>query len=90
MLSDLKKREESTCVPPAVQELELAAESCKETEEQSTEAEQMESSPSGSASAPAASGTSGTPQQDGSSSTSSSPAVHEDQAGAASTKSTEE
>lgn len=83
-LSDLKKRQESTYVPPPVQELEVASEPCKETEEQSTEAAQMESSPSGSGSAPAASGTSVAPQQDGSSS---GPAVHEDQAGAASTKS---
>uniref|UniRef100_A0A3Q0S662 NudC domain-containing protein 3 n=1 Tax=Amphilophus citrinellus TaxID=61819 RepID=A0A3Q0S662_AMPCI len=60
-LSDLKKREESTYVPPPVQELEVASEPCKETEEQSTEAAQMESSPSGSGSAPAASGTSVAP-----------------------------
>ncbi|KAM9338253.1 nudC domain-containing protein 3 isoform 2-T2 [Symphorus nematophorus] len=46
-LSELQKREESRCVPPAVQELEIAAEPAEGTEEQnSTEAAQTESSAS--------------------------------------------
>uniref|UniRef100_A0A3Q2WJU6 NudC domain containing 3 n=1 Tax=Haplochromis burtoni TaxID=8153 RepID=A0A3Q2WJU6_HAPBU len=59
-VSNLKKREETRYVPPAVQELEVASEPCDETKQQSTEAVQMENSPSrsGDVSAPAASGTS--------------------------------
>lgn len=84
-VSDLKKREETRYVPPAVQELEVASEPCAETKQQSTEAAQMENSPSGSGhvSAPAASGTSVCSQQD----SNSSPAICGDQAAAASSKS---
>ncbi|XP_063336590.1 nudC domain-containing protein 3 isoform X2 [Pelmatolapia mariae] len=49
-VSELKKREETRYVPPAVQELEVASEPCEETKQQSTEAAQMENSPSGSGS----------------------------------------
>ncbi|XP_045922168.1 nudC domain-containing protein 3 [Micropterus dolomieu] len=45
-LSELQKREESRCVPPAVQELEIAAEPPEGAEERSTEAAQTASSPS--------------------------------------------
>lgn len=45
-LSELQKREESRCVPPAVQELEIAAEPPEGAEECSTEAAQTASSPS--------------------------------------------
>lgn len=84
-MSNLKKREETRYVPPAVQELEVASEPCDETKQQSTEAVQMENSPSrsGDVSAPAASGTSVCSQQD----SSSSPAICGDQAGAANSKS---
>lgn len=84
-VSNLKKREETRYVPPAVQELEVASEPCDETKQQSTEAVQMENSPSrsGDVSAPAASGTSVCSQQD----SSSSPAICGDQAAAANSKS---
>ena len=44
-VSETQRREESTCVPPAIQELEVATAAHEETEEQSTGAAQMESSP---------------------------------------------
>ncbi|XP_040014245.1 nudC domain-containing protein 3 isoform X2 [Xiphias gladius] len=44
-LSGMPKSEESRCVPPAVQELEVVTEPQEEREEQSAEAAQMESSP---------------------------------------------
>lgn len=43
-LSELQKREESRCVPPAVQELEITAEPPEGTEEQSAGAAKTESS----------------------------------------------
>ncbi|XP_070781044.1 nudC domain-containing protein 3 [Enoplosus armatus] len=69
-LSELQKREESRCVPPAVQELEIAAEPPEEAEEPSTEAEQTESSTSdaGGVSAPASSEATDSLQPDSSSS----------------------
>lgn len=79
MLSELQRREETRGVPPAVQELEIPSEPHQETQEQSTEAAQVESSPSGAAdaSAPAAS--------DATSSSSGGPTAQGDQAAAAST-----
>lgn len=44
LLTELRRREESRCVPPAVQELEITDESHKDPEEQSSEAVQAESS----------------------------------------------
>lgn len=44
LLTELRRREESQCVPPAVQELEITDESHKVSEEQSKEAAQAESS----------------------------------------------
>ncbi|XP_029300101.1 nudC domain-containing protein 3 [Cottoperca gobio] len=93
--SELQRREESRCIPPAVQELEIAAEPPKETEEQSNEAAQSESSPSDAVdvSAPATSEVTVNPQPDSSSSSSSSgpgQLAQGDQAAAASTTSAEE
>ncbi|KAL7376142.1 hypothetical protein ABVT39_001930 [Epinephelus coioides] len=84
-LSELQKREQSQCVPPAVQELEVAAE---ETEEQSTEAAQTESSPSdaGGVTAPASSEATVSPQP-GDSSSGSGQVAQGDQAAAAATTS---
>lgn len=89
-LNELQKKEESRCVPPAVQELEITAESPEGTEEQSTEAAQTESSSSdvGDVSAEATVG----PQPNSSSSSSSSAPgqlPQGDQAAAASTHSEE-
>lgn len=88
-LNELQNREESRCVPPAVQELEITAEPPEGTEEQSTEAPQTESSSSdvGDVSAEATVG----PQPDSSSSSSSAPGQlpQGDQAAAASTHSEE-
>ncbi|XP_022064712.2 nudC domain-containing protein 3 [Acanthochromis polyacanthus] len=86
MLSELQRREESRGVPPAVQELEVPSEPHQETQEQSTEAAQVESSPSDAAdaSAPSASGATT------SSSSSGGPAAQGDQAAAAGTKSAEQ
>lgn len=44
LLTELRKKEESQCVPPAVQELEITDESHKVSEEQSKEVVQAESS----------------------------------------------
>lgn len=44
LLTELRRREESQCVPPAVQELEITDESHKDSEEQSSEAVQAEGS----------------------------------------------
>ncbi|XP_023268212.1 nudC domain-containing protein 3 [Seriola lalandi dorsalis] len=69
-LSERQKREESRCVPPAVQELEVATEPREQPQEPSTEAAQEESSPldTGHVSAPAASEATVSPQPDSSSS----------------------
>ncbi|XP_037609661.1 nudC domain-containing protein 3 [Sebastes umbrosus] len=91
-LSELQKREESRCVPPAVQELEIVADSPpEETEEQSAE----ESCSPAALSAPASSGATARPQPASSSSSSSSSRGPDqlaagDQAAAASTASAEE
>ncbi|XP_019937858.2 nudC domain-containing protein 3 [Paralichthys olivaceus] len=80
-LSEMQKRAESRCVPQAVQELEVATEPPKETEEQSAKAPQTESSPpdAGHVSAPAAS-----------EATAPGPIAQGDQAAAASTNSAEQ
>ncbi|XP_018549668.1 nudC domain-containing protein 3 isoform X2 [Lates calcarifer] len=90
-LSEMQKREESRCVPPAAQELEVVAEPQEETEEQSTEAAQMESSPpdAGNVSAPAASESSVSSQPDSSRAQAQAQAQG-DQAAAASTKSADD
>ncbi|TNM92084.1 hypothetical protein fugu_019096 [Takifugu bimaculatus] len=44
LLTELRRREESQCVPPVAQELEISDESHKEPEEQRVEAAQLESS----------------------------------------------
>lgn len=44
LLTELRRREESQCVPPAVQELEITDESHKDSEEQGSEAVQAEGS----------------------------------------------
>lgn len=77
-LSELQKREESQCVPPAVQELEISAEPPEESEEQSTED-----------SSPASSGPATGPQPD-SSSSGPGRVAQGDQAAAASTSSAED
>lgn len=86
-LNELQNREESRCVPPAVQELEITAEPPEGTEEQSTEAPQTESSSSdvGDVSAEATVG----PQPDSSSSSAPGQLPQGDQAAAASTHSEE-
>lgn len=76
-LSEQQKREESTRIPPAVQELEVASESCQVMEDKcSTEPSQMKSVSSvpGKVSPHAASEDSGTPQAGSSSSSSGSEA----------------
>ncbi|KAK5852199.1 hypothetical protein PBY51_023687 [Eleginops maclovinus] len=92
-LSELQRRELGRCVPPALQELELAAE---ETVEQSTEAAQTESSPSDAVDVSAAASSAATVslQRDDSSSSSSNSSgpgqsAQGDQAAAASAISTE-
>ncbi|XP_076615029.1 nudC domain-containing protein 3 [Chaetodon auriga] len=82
-LSELQKREESQCVPPAVQELEISAEPPEGTEERSTEEAQAERSSldAGDVSAEA----SVSPQPAGSSSPDQAP--QEEQAAAAGTNS---
>uniref|UniRef100_A0A3P8SAF4 NudC domain-containing protein 3 n=1 Tax=Amphiprion percula TaxID=161767 RepID=A0A3P8SAF4_AMPPE len=82
MLSELQRREENRGVPQSVQELEVPSEPHQETQEQSTEAAQVESSASDAvdASGPAASDAT----------SSSGPAAQGDQAAAASTKSAEQ
>ncbi|XP_010772474.1 nudC domain-containing protein 3 [Notothenia coriiceps] len=90
-LSEVQRREQSRCVPPALQELEVA----EETVEQSSEEAQTESSPSDAADVPAAASSSAatvSPQPHSSSSSSSSGPSHSakgDQAAAASTSSAE-
>ncbi|XP_026211482.1 nudC domain-containing protein 3 [Anabas testudineus] len=97
-LSELQKREETRCVPPAVQELEVTAEP-EETGEQSSEAAPMESSAvdAGDVLAPVEPNASSQPDASSSSSSSSSssrsrqgPVPHGDQAAAASTNPSEE
>uniref|UniRef100_UPI0037E81FA1 nudC domain-containing protein 3 n=1 Tax=Semicossyphus pulcher TaxID=241346 RepID=UPI0037E81FA1 len=86
-LSELRRREESRCVPPpAVQELEISAE---ETEEQSTEAAQTEKSipDPGSVSAPASSEATASAQPDSSSSSGAGQLSQGDEAAAAGTDS---
>ncbi len=88
-LSELQKREGSRRVPPAVQELEIAAEAPEAPEEQSTEAAPTESSFSdvGDVSAEASVG----PQPDSSTNSSDpGPSAQGDQAAAASTTSAAE
>ncbi|XP_071321862.1 nudC domain-containing protein 3 [Trachinotus anak] len=91
-LSEMQKREESRCVPQAVQELEVATEPSEETQEPSTEAAQMDA---GHVSAPAASEANVSPQSDSSGSSSGSSSggpgqsAEGDQAAAASTNSAE-
>ncbi len=88
-LNELLKREDSQCVPPAVQELEIAAEPPEGAEEQSAEAAQTQSSSSDAGDAPAKATVS--PQPDRSSSSSSSGQLPEgEQGAAASTSSTKE
>ncbi|XP_051268389.1 nudC domain-containing protein 3 [Dicentrarchus labrax] len=86
-LSELQKREESRSVPPAVQELEIAAEPPEGTEEKSAEAAQTQSSSSSSSDGgevPAEA--TGAPQPDGAQAQ----LPQGDQAAAASTNSAEE
>lgn len=52
-LSELQKREESRCVPPAVKELEITADPPEGTEEKSREAAPSQSSTSGGGEVPA-------------------------------------
>nr|XP_046230144.1 nudC domain-containing protein 3 isoform X2 [Scatophagus argus]XP_046230145.1 nudC domain-containing protein 3 isoform X2 [Scatophagus argus]XP_046230146.1 nudC domain-containing protein 3 isoform X2 [Scatophagus argus] len=85
-LSELQKREESRCVPPAVQELEITAEPPDGTEEQSTEAPQTQSPSSDVRVASAAETASPQPA----SSSTSGQSAQGDQAAAASRKPTEE
>lgn len=85
-LSELQKREESRCVPPAVQELEIVTDSTpEETEEQSTK-----ESPPMDVSAPASSGMTASPQTASSSSSGPGQSDPGGQAAAASTASAEE
>ncbi len=85
-LNELLKREESQCVPPAVQELEIAAEPPEGAGEQSAEAAQTQSSSSDAGDAPAKATVS--PQPDRSSSSGQLP--EGEQGAAASTNSTKE
>lgn len=91
-MNELLKREESQCVPPAVQELEIAAEPPEGTEEQSTEAAQTESSSldAGDASAKATVSPPTVSPPPSSSSSDPGELPQGDQAAAASTKSAEE
>lgn len=87
--SELQKREESRCVPPAVQELEITAE---ETQEPSAGAAQTESSPSdaGGVSAAAPSEATVSPQPSSSGGGGPGQAAQGEQASAASTTSAEQ
>lgn len=94
-LSALQKREESRCVPPALQELEVIAEPPEGTEELSVAAAEQAGGSAvdaGDVSTPAASGATASLQPDSSSSSSSgtSQLSQGDQAAAAGTNSAEE
>lgn len=89
-LTELQKRQESRCVPPAVQELEVTAEPAEATEEQSAEAAQTERSTPAAGDAPAAPTVSSQPDTSISSSSSSGQPPQGEQEGAAANTQSEE